>query len=692
VIIIVTFRLYIVFGMGPEVLIACLRATKRYIGNRMDTVNLRGIWTYLVKPPPRWKYDPIRQDRTIRIFLLHRWYPFLGLRGSIIEANLDQAPKYEAISYHWGTAAEKKVIYVDGKTLEISLATYNALDSLRSLWRPRILWIDYICINQADTQEKGKQVALMKDIYSLACRVVVYLGDSIDAPLSHSLMHELLLLREKNQLSSHEIYARYERKRFSYRWPAFIKFLNCQWFERAWIVQEVAVASEIVLKYGGFTYRWEALESLVELLLEPEISALIQMTQDGRAAVRHLINLSTLERLRHKAKLADAYRRSHPLQWAMRRVAEFSGSLPATMQRYPDLRPPTSLGELLEDCTKFRSSDPRDKVYSLLGLATSKAGGPPMFLPDYEASTTPQSVFIETTRFILSTDWPLDFLPHAGMSSAQRMPGLPSWVPDYAHPWPGLQLASISFTGQTAYRAGGTTRPIVEKQVKNHQLTLGGFIVDEILALSLLWTLVADDNFSVDKNNNFFHVGDVLSMLEWHNSALKVAEEYVKDPYPWLGGQSRTEAFWRTLIGDNTTTHRPAPMVLGEDYKNAIDFQNEALPYCLDGGKTMNLPIDEEFWQRAQASSVWGAAIARCSVHRRVCASERGFLGCVPELSRPGDKIAILYGVATPYVIRKAKAEGLGIVYEIVGPCYVHGMMDGEMLEEGQSTCNLTFV
>jgi hypothetical protein len=94
------------------------------------------------------------------------------------------AHSYECLSYVWGTENYRKLIEVDtGEAVVPFEATpnlYEALLHLRDAFFEQILWIDAICINQKDNNEKATQVAAMAIIYGLAKRVIVWLGAEAD--------------------------------------------------------------------------------------------------------------------------------------------------------------------------------------------------------------------------------------------------------------------------------------------------------------------------------------------------------------------------------------------------------------------------------------------------------------------------------------------------------------------------------
>ncbi|KAK3986468.1 heterokaryon incompatibility protein-domain-containing protein [Cladorrhinum sp. PSN332] len=88
----------------------------------------------------------------------------------------DEDEGFEALSYVWGDETETTRIQVDDKTISITKSLCAALIHLRSAHKPRTLWVDALCINQDDVEEKNRQLPLMGDIYSTAARAVIWLG------------------------------------------------------------------------------------------------------------------------------------------------------------------------------------------------------------------------------------------------------------------------------------------------------------------------------------------------------------------------------------------------------------------------------------------------------------------------------------------------------------------------------------
>jgi hypothetical protein len=89
---------------------------------------------------------------------------------------------YEALSYYWGSPEKIHMITVGDGSLQVTRNLHAALQSLRDCFIERIIWIDAVCINQDDDEEKGRQVQLMAEIFAKACRVVVWLENTTGDP------------------------------------------------------------------------------------------------------------------------------------------------------------------------------------------------------------------------------------------------------------------------------------------------------------------------------------------------------------------------------------------------------------------------------------------------------------------------------------------------------------------------------
>jgi hypothetical protein len=85
---------------------------------------------------------------------------------------------YAALSYTWGSESRPCEITINRSRMEVTKNAYLALRDLRSQEKDRILWIDALCINQNNTEERGQQVRQMGSIYSNAERIIIWLGEA----------------------------------------------------------------------------------------------------------------------------------------------------------------------------------------------------------------------------------------------------------------------------------------------------------------------------------------------------------------------------------------------------------------------------------------------------------------------------------------------------------------------------------
>lgn len=292
---------------------------------------------------------------TIRLLRLHGGtdYP---IQCSMFEAHLrDQhgPMDYEALSYAWGSGDTCEMINVDGRVLYIKNSLYGALQHLRHRRTDRILWADAICIDQSNIMERGHQVAQMGTIYKKATNVIVWLGSvETDAGLLISALRNLQL-----KVSPQPIWQwQPGDDRWRVAWeelhggdisggPSHLRLINGlrelmakSWFTRVWILQEVANARSAQIQCSAGT-----IDAML-LALAPRL-------------------------------LGD----SIPEQ--PQAVLEIFPGLPRKSSWWAKDR---TLGALLWKFRHCQATDPRDRVYALLGIASDMANG--AIEPDYSKS------------------------------------------------------------------------------------------------------------------------------------------------------------------------------------------------------------------------------------------------------------------------------------------------------------------
>jgi hypothetical protein len=133
--------------------------------------------TLSLSPAPKYKHEPLKHESSIRLLILQpASSAHASLQCDLQEVPLSDEHRYEAISYAWGTPILSKELNLPSGSLMITESLYLALQCFRLGDRVRYLWADGVCINQSDNTEKGKQVALMGEIYRRTQKVLIWLG------------------------------------------------------------------------------------------------------------------------------------------------------------------------------------------------------------------------------------------------------------------------------------------------------------------------------------------------------------------------------------------------------------------------------------------------------------------------------------------------------------------------------------
>ena len=352
-------------------------------------------------PVALFHYDPIIGDDTIRILEIRPGsgidLVFCGLRT----VRLSEKPRYEALSYCWGDPTFNQQIHCNDKPLAITTNLYAALTQLRHNTEPRILWADAICINQQDTNERNQQVRLMRQIYELADQVVVWLGAETQFTYLGMPLIPKLVAADKKRDSSEDQGALFQRgiaavlrennlpERYDDAWKGFFELLQRPWFERGWIIQEAAVASSIIVCCG------RSVVTLQDFMLALIYSNTIGLAEDYQSP--------NFGRVMSIALTGQAFKQGHQL----------------------------SLLSLLLRHRLAITTDPRDKVFALCGIAYDAGPSSMNIRIDYYPSHLVQEVYREFVLKVLAEYKSLDVLSVPNEASDLE---IPSWIPDFSSP------------------------------------------------------------------------------------------------------------------------------------------------------------------------------------------------------------------------------------------------------------------
>jgi hypothetical protein len=292
-------------------------------------------------------YTPLTDNDKIRILRLHEGHGSAELVGELITLKQGEKVEYEALSYWWGRkeAGRHLVLKKDNRrySLPILPELEDALMQLRLRDQPRNLWVDAICIHQNDSAEKNSQIPKMAEIYSEATNVCVWLGiEENNSDKALKFIDRVLNLDEIDQLVINE--------KLVEEWNAFSKLIRRPWFNRRWIVQEVAMAKRATMHCGEGTVNWTNFKDAVALFSSrPE--PLRQLFQSSRTFAHHPDHLGEIKEL------------------GANRLVVATSSMFRKSDDGDILEHLLSLETIMSSLSAFEASDPRDILYAVVRLA-----------------------------------------------------------------------------------------------------------------------------------------------------------------------------------------------------------------------------------------------------------------------------------------------------------------------------------
>ncbi|GAB1312415.1 hypothetical protein MFIFM68171_02625 [Madurella fahalii] len=132
-----------------------------------------------VRPPsldsnPDYAYKPPAQG-DVRLLILHPG-DTADLFGALVHHSLDGIGPFQAVSYTWGNPAHRCALHTPEGVIKISWSLNSVLVGLRHKDEPLVLWVDAVCIDQANGEEKGAQIRLLPRLFQRATRVLACPG------------------------------------------------------------------------------------------------------------------------------------------------------------------------------------------------------------------------------------------------------------------------------------------------------------------------------------------------------------------------------------------------------------------------------------------------------------------------------------------------------------------------------------
>lgn len=631
---------------------------------------------------------------------------------SLVTASLDDPSlKYMALSYVWGLEMSQTLLVVNGTDFKATANSFEFLVRYRKIshvvpqWELANLplWIDAVCINQEDIPERNSQVQMMGSIYRSAATTISWLGpDDSDSEIAMKVMRDIFP-KVNDSVRKQDLFAwldpeqtnlwqrnsqSADRNNFTSGnkfWDSCKEMLSRAYFSRSWITQELVLSRNVVVLCGQQTLSLIAFWVIWEWLLRIEGLPCPEQVDSGLWSF-----LSSREGRRL-------------LGWGA------LNKLPNLMELMRDSRnaPEQDLAliwhELVLHTRILQATDPRDKLYSVLGILDRK------FKPDYSASI--EEVFYDFAKQYVYAEKRLSVLREAGHGTFFGTPEhprhrlfVPSWVPN----WDAL---SKEFTWGQFYHGG-------------YRLCADG---NPHLSLQQAGDSQADTPFQNRREHNFKIVGRTLTARGLlcdstvsvhrlgvdHESWTSFCEDYVANRgehgqyttgIPVLQALARMMFLDRDPISKRNVDHSTLPQdMLRLCILGIILMGSPAQSIVEKFGLTSHPKLVEKFFGPGdQAAHLLESGelpknlvdISLLRVHLPKLTSDRlslvlnyvafwtsdGYLGWGPPGIAEGDYVCVIIGCDVPVILRR-----VGDHYIHIGPCWVLGLMNGEALEKSSN-------
>jgi hypothetical protein len=637
----------------------------------------------LFSPVSLYQYQSLPQDDYIRILYIASGELKDPISFHLLSVPLVDAPSYECLSYVWGNEVNLKPVSCGRGQI---MVRGNLIDALRYLRHPtetRSLWIDALCINQEDVNERNKQVQMMGLIYWHANRVIVWLGLDDDPHIPASEVMDIIRETSKvawasmqahdnNILTVPEVTLADLTLYNPRTWTLLSAFFSSRpWFHRAWTIQEIGLARDAYLICGR-----------TEIKLDDYLPFIRWIVRKGQLVCDKFgIDLSS-------QYLATEY-------WLSTRTPEDIVHM--------------SFLQVLEATRSVNCTNPRDCVYAFLGHPSAFEAHPgderpyvdyeqnyfavdrkPIIKSDYTKSVA--EVYTESARALMLHYGDLSVLscvhrttkllqadestyPSQSTNPEDALQGanLPSWVPRWDLPNLATPFGINSF-----YTATLASTSIFNFPPSNpNHLTLRGQQIDNIL-----WTYPINQGFS----SAFYHSSPnfpIADVKEDRLEALWNTLRYRIWALKLTVKPSRQDFLYTLTVG--TIDGLPA-----EDEQNAPRFAKNVAAYELATSKAFEINLTPEKKERLESESIEGDAgtfledVQQMAEERALFLTANGRVGLGPRTLEKADVVWLLEGANVPFVLRyKKKKREREAGWRVVGEAYLQGVMRGEAFEEG---------
>ncbi len=586
-----------------------------------------------------------------------------------VSLNALPKPRYETISYVWGNPEDRSSIIINNTVLDVPTSAKRALQRMRCTDRDRTLWIDAVCINQDDVEERGHQVAMMAEVYMGSVCNLIWLGNSDKSTATALVGIQAVADRARRETGNfryfhNTVFGHTGREDFSSEgllvdvdFDALLHFYSSPWFERLWGVYILGVKSCLC-------------KCLCSNKIEADNNS--PVVQEATLASRSLCYYGQYE-----ISLLDTVRAARWLRYKqlylplpLRFCSGLMGA--AALWGYADAEHGVYSGKMdynvgllrvLMELRWCKASDHRDHVYGLLGLYQKFHIGTelsPLLNPDYNKRLS--AVLRDATRFAAEESRTLKFFCRLfhGLEQSSEDKEIPSWVPKWhlrQDPREYRRLVRGIFWPYGGYDIFCPPRMRNSQHADKNVLSVLGTV--DCSVKSTIWSLTRP-------------TARTLSLDQFLAVIHKMSGNM-------FGNSDSIGALALTLVAGVDHHCRPVSAVSTDQAKSGYQA---LLKYWASNGKqpppveTLNEGAHQKQDEVHRAAKYWEALLNAC-INRSLFQTNAGSPGVGPSTVMEGDIVTILWGCEWPVILRPLSQKD---EYTVVGTSYVFGIMHGEAI------------
>ncbi|KAF4464009.1 heterokaryon incompatibility het-6 [Fusarium albosuccineum] len=575
-----------------------------------------------------YQYRPLA-DMSIRLIRISPERKTM-IKCEIIHVSLEDPPRYVAISYAWGDPRDTRRIEVEGCPISVSASLHGAFQALRQRAESVLVWVDALSIDQQNREERAEQVQLMPSIYSNADSVAIWLGpEEDDSSSAMNLLRHVAEQAKYPDVVSRLLAAGARNGDLA----AVVSLFERDYWRRLWVVQEVFNAREIQVYCGSTKLPWDV----------------YQLASD--AFSRHRGDMAF-----RNDQIEGRRPAVSPDQFSYAQVLIYQG--PASL---PDLEVymgdgEEALLEIMRACRRKLASDPRDKLFGILGVLPADIRNE--FRADYNLPV--KDVYTEVVDYLLKTTQRIDVICEAihfpvHTSSAN----LPSFVPDWSH-----VPQTTSLGHKYGFSAAGATKArcaFLDERLS--KLEISAIPLDTVKSRGIAVGTLCN-------------LGDYLmAFLHWRALLLEAFSERGAEALQ----RAEEDLAAALCLGQIPLPYDGLSQWLTVCYNIFANLLRERLPYLpldrtlydyLNSAVDVKPEARREYLQRHFGDRMMG----RC-----FCVTQEYRVGMGTGFMLPGDQVVVPLGCSTPILLRP---EGTRGEYRFVGDVYISGYMTGRAAEQ----------